>query len=160
MIKSIIEGESSVRLKVNKGITLIALVITIIILIILAAIAISAVYGENGLITKTREAEKLTDIASVEEILQIELMALQIEKDKSAGIKQTDITALVDKLGVLKDYNVPSTPKNGYFTLSGITQKGNEIHDIKIWAKEMRIEIAKTSSWGDEEEEFEWRCFV
>jgi len=40
----------------NKGITLIALVITIIILLILAGVSIATLTGENGLLTKVREA--------------------------------------------------------------------------------------------------------
>ena len=37
-----------------KGITLIALVITIIVLLILAGVAINALFGDNGLITKAQ----------------------------------------------------------------------------------------------------------
>ena len=43
-------------LKQNKGITLIALVITIIVLLILAGVSISAVIGENGIATKAKNA--------------------------------------------------------------------------------------------------------
>ena len=46
------------KLKKNNGITLIALVITIIVLLILAAITISALTGENGLLSKAIEARK------------------------------------------------------------------------------------------------------
>ena len=38
--------------KTNKGITLIALVITIIILLILAAVTIASLTGENGILRK------------------------------------------------------------------------------------------------------------
>lgn len=44
-------------LKGQKGITLVALVVTIIVLIILAGISISLVLGENGIITKAKEAK-------------------------------------------------------------------------------------------------------
>lgn len=47
----------------NKGITLIALVITIIILLILAAVAIQLALGDNGLITRARSAQKDQTIA-------------------------------------------------------------------------------------------------
>lgn len=43
-------------LKGQKGITLVALVVTIIVLIILAGISISLVLGDNGIITKAKEA--------------------------------------------------------------------------------------------------------
>ena len=41
----------------NKGITLIALVITIIVLLILAGVSIAMLTGSNGVLTKAREAE-------------------------------------------------------------------------------------------------------
>lgn len=42
----------------NRGITLIALVITIIILLILAAISIATLTGENGILTKARRSKR------------------------------------------------------------------------------------------------------
>ena len=44
-------------MKENKGITLIALVITIIVLLILAGVSIAMLTGGNGLLTKAAEAE-------------------------------------------------------------------------------------------------------
>lgn len=49
-----------VNVKNNKGITLIALVITIIILLILAGISIAMLTGENGLLTKANTAKTET----------------------------------------------------------------------------------------------------
>ena len=51
----------------NNGITLVALVITIIILLILAAIVIAALTGENGLITRAKQARDETEEAQREE---------------------------------------------------------------------------------------------
>lgn len=51
----------------ERGITLIALVITIIILIILATVSINAVLGEGGLIQRAQEAKRLTEQAVLEE---------------------------------------------------------------------------------------------
>ncbi len=51
----------------NKGITLIALVITIIVLLILAAVTINTLTGENGIITRASDAEVETRAATVEE---------------------------------------------------------------------------------------------
>ena len=44
-------------LKNERGITLVALVITIIILIILATVAISFAFGNNGLVNRAEEAK-------------------------------------------------------------------------------------------------------
>ena len=43
----------------NKGITLVALVITIIVLLILSGVTISALSGENGIITNAIKAKKI-----------------------------------------------------------------------------------------------------
>ena len=51
--------------KKNRGITLIALVITIIILLILAGISISALTG-SGLFSKAQEATRLSEIKEIE----------------------------------------------------------------------------------------------
>ena len=42
----------------NKGITLVALVVTIVIILMLAGVSINMVLGENGLITKKKEAKE------------------------------------------------------------------------------------------------------
>ena len=54
-------------MKDNKGITLIALVITIVVLIILAGISISIMMGEDGLITKARQGAQNYQNAAIEE---------------------------------------------------------------------------------------------
>ena len=45
-------------LKQQKGITLVALVITIVVLIILAGVAISLTLGDNGIFTKAKEGKE------------------------------------------------------------------------------------------------------
>lgn len=69
------------KLKVNKGITLLSLVITIIILIILAGVAINTLIGENGIITKSIEAKRETEVASEEEQLQLVYMSIAADKN-------------------------------------------------------------------------------
>jgi len=55
------------KLKNDKGITLIALVITIIILIILAGVSISIVFDEDGIINKAKQAAENMELAQAEE---------------------------------------------------------------------------------------------
>lgn len=45
----------SIDKKNNKGVTLIALVVTVIVLIILSGVSVSVLTGDNGLINKARE---------------------------------------------------------------------------------------------------------
>lgn len=58
-------------MKQEKGITLIALVITIIILIILAGVSISVIMGDEGLIERTKTAKEESTIKSIEEKLEL-----------------------------------------------------------------------------------------
>lgn len=54
-------------LKADKGITLVALIITIIVLLILAGVSISMVLGENGLINKAQNSVNTYDNRAVNE---------------------------------------------------------------------------------------------
>jgi len=56
----IMNKKKTENFKKEKGVTLVALVVTIIVLIILAAISITAVLGENGLIAKAQTAANMT----------------------------------------------------------------------------------------------------
>ena len=56
-----------VNFKENKGITLIALVVTIIVLLILAGISISMLTGQNGILNRASEAKEKTATAQKEE---------------------------------------------------------------------------------------------
>ena len=52
-------------MKSNKGITLIALVVTIVVLLILAGVSISMLTGENGIIKQAQDAKLQTEIGEV-----------------------------------------------------------------------------------------------
>ena len=58
--------------KLEKGITLIALIITIVILIILATITINFAFGEDGLIQRAEDAKNLTEESTNEEQEQLD----------------------------------------------------------------------------------------
>lgn len=55
------------KIKNQKGITLVALVVTIIILILLAGVSINLVLGDNGIITIAKKAKENTELAKIEE---------------------------------------------------------------------------------------------
>ena len=59
------------ELKKQRGITLLALVITVIIIIILSTVAINFLFGENGLITRAQQAAQMSDIENVREKLEM-----------------------------------------------------------------------------------------
>lgn len=68
------------KIKEEKGITLVALVVTIIILIILSTAAISAIFLENGLIYNAQKGKKEQEKAEARERLSIVLADAYLEK--------------------------------------------------------------------------------
>lgn len=60
-------------MKSQKGITLIALVITIIVLLILAGVTIAMLTGENGILNKATGAVSDTEKATAEEAIKMEV---------------------------------------------------------------------------------------
>lgn len=67
----------------NRGITLIALVITIVILLILAGITVNLVFSDNGIIKKAQEVANTYEDAAIEEMMEI------YKLEKSLGDTQT-----------------------------------------------------------------------
>ena len=59
----------------QKGITLVALVITIIVLLILAGVTISMVLGQNGILNQANQAKAENQKATVEEQVQMAVFA-------------------------------------------------------------------------------------
>lgn len=57
----------------QKGITLIALVITIIVLLILAGVSIAMLTGENGILNKASKSKAETGLAQALEVVNLEL---------------------------------------------------------------------------------------
>ena len=58
-------------MKGNKGITLIALVITIIVLLILAGVSIAMLSGDNSILTKAQEARDKSSAGTLDETVKI-----------------------------------------------------------------------------------------
>ena len=72
-------------MKREKGITLIALVVTIVVLIILAAVSISMLTGENGIITQAQNSKEATEQARVEELVDLAVNSLIGENQGSTN---------------------------------------------------------------------------
>ena len=77
-------------MKKQKGITLIALVVTVIVLIILAGISISIILGENGLVAKAKRAAVQTEEAVANEEMGMYMSSLRIDKDAGSGQRLAD----------------------------------------------------------------------
>ena len=89
--------------KLNKGITLIALVITIIVLLILAGVSIAMLTGENGILNQAKKAGEQTDIGQEKEAIALAYNGAKAENNggdvdtddlnRNFGYNDTDATA-------------------------------------------------------------------
>ena len=91
------------KLKSQKGITLVALVITIIVLLLLAGIAIASLGGENGIFAKVKQAKKTHIESEMKEQLTMGLQELQIANQGNATLD--DVTQDWANEAILSDYS-------------------------------------------------------
>ena len=132
-------------MKKQEGITLIALVITIIILIILAGITINAIFGENGLILRAREAAFKTEAGSIKE--QVEMAKIQIGSNGkvSISINTTDLESIIPANQKAKYYYTVGNKlgignkKLGYYNVS--QSEGGFSSIEKQWLEEIGIHM-------------------
>ena len=85
-------------MKSQKGVTLVALVVTIIVLIILAGISINLILGDNGIITIAKKAKENIEIAKTEEETHLNELYTQLESNEisSSGNTYDSITKLAE----------------------------------------------------------------
>ena len=108
----------------EKGITLIALVITIIVLLILAGVAIATLTGDNGVLTKAVSSKEETDIAETKEQIKLEIMGSLNDEGKYTN---DDVVKAVKKItGKQIEENVVSVQ----------TSKGNDVDLSDLWVAE------------------------
>ena len=123
----------------NKGITLIALVITIIVLLILAGITIGAITGDNGIIQNALSAKEQTEIANEKEIVE-EATVQAMGKNKRGNLVRDELQEELDKLtGEGETIVTTDTEEQGYFVKfvdSGRIYKVSIDGDVEYLGKE------------------------
>ena len=80
----------------EKGITMIALIITIVVLLLLTTVTIGMITGENGIIKNTGSAKEETEIASEKEIIETSVTQA-MGKDKNGNITQENLQDYLNK---------------------------------------------------------------
>lgn len=125
----------TLEIRENKGITLIALVVTIVVLLILAGITITSLFGDNGLITRAKIADQKTKEGAQKDIEAIEDLGAQLNTivngtgDNPPGITPTStIEELManestDNEIVLDKYGNPVKVPAGFKILAHGTRK-------------------------------------
>lgn len=124
---------SIIKLKSNKAITLIALVITIIVLLILVAVSIATLTGENGILTKSQIAKTRTEYTSAKEIIRLELVNIRADCIR----KENDFTLSKICQGMKEASNINVnqcyySELNSSQKLTGIVVSANEYEKYKF----------------------------
>ena len=100
-------------MKKERGITLIALVITIIVLIILAGVSINLVLGENGIVNISKRAKENTELAAKEEKIILDNLLSQIDGNATYN-KEKSVNAPTLLIGMTPiKFEMPTTTAMG-----------------------------------------------
>ena len=101
----------------QKGITLIALVITIIILLILAAVTIAALSGDNGILSNAAKAKEETEKAEIIEQIRLDIYG-EMADNQGKDPTEADIERIADNYGDISgtsfDDKILTTEKGNY----------------------------------------------
>ena len=117
----------------NKGITLVALVITVVVMLILAGVAISAIINGDGLFNRVTQAEREHVKSSILEVVDMAKLDLTIENAETG--KKIDINSLIEKIKEIsiineEDYIISVDEEEQSATI--IDKKTNVVIDIWI----------------------------
>ena len=116
-------------MKNNKGITLVALVVTIVVLLILAGVSINLVLGNNGIIAKAKDAETKSAEASENDLKGMNSLVSEMEGalagNGGAGGSGTDTKVPAEATAE----TAPYFPDNTFTKKEGTIDKGLVIQD-------------------------------
>ena len=96
------------KIKQEKGITLIALVVTIVVLLILAGVSVNAIFNDNGIIKKAQEAQNKMDEAQQKDLSSINELNTWLDNQVNETTGEGDS---VIKIGNTTEYTATSTGK-------------------------------------------------
>ena len=127
-------------MKNQKGITLIALVITIIVLLILAGVTIAMLIGgDNGILNKATRAVSDTEKATAEEAIKMEVYNNIATNEGTFNLTTfTNITTNSDYT-----YNVEEWGENNTKTTKDVTVTGKDSKAIGTWSVDNKGAITK-----------------
>ena len=133
-------------MKNQKGITLIALVVTIIVLLILAAVSISTLMGKNGIVNKATTAKNKTDVAKEEEMIALAANAAILEMEDADAITEDVLESELNQLIGTRDEDYTLTKTGTIFTITYINS--NRSYSIEETGKVLeKIEPTSIDDW-------------
>ena len=105
------------KIKQEKGITLIALVVTIVVLLILAGVSLNALFGNSGIIEKAKEAQNKMDKATENDQKQIGELTNwidnQVNGTTGSDDNQTKLPKISTLVGTVVDKNTKAEDAYG-----------------------------------------------
>ena len=120
-----------VNLKKEKGITLIALVITIIVLLILAGISITSLTGKNGLLTQAENAKENTRGEEIQEYINLTISENEIANNTGENSKSRyKVIQELYKKEKLTDEEVEQLNKSDHITIGNVDVDFSGLEDI------------------------------
>ena len=139
----------------QKGITLIALVITLIILLILAAVTIAALSGDNGILSNAAKSKQETEKAEILEQIRLDIYG-EIADNGGADPTEADIKRIADNYGDIEGTTfadmVLITDKGNYqIELSDIWTPGSSTQDPTDSLQPGEIATAEKNEYYDAE---------
>lgn len=139
----------------QKGITLIALVVTIIVLIILAGVSISMIVGENGIIAMAKLAKENTELAEIQERQELANVEKYIENtEDSTGLRDEtnhpELQTLQLKINSGSDRYIGVRYKVKENEIPIVTEEGEE--ETYLVDESTVIDWGDGTKWGAKEE--------
>ena len=108
----------------QKGITLVALVITIIVLLILAGVTIATFTGENGILSRATESKNKTEEAQEKEGLELAVASSQMDDVNTLEITEEKLSdAIKQQLGNNKDFSITDNGNGSFLVNMNNTQR-------------------------------------
>ena len=138
------------RDKKNKGITLIALVITIVVLLILAGVTIAMLTGENGILTQAQNAKSTTKKGEADEQRSLAQIEAKLNKNENGTEYKEDdgngntTTVKIPKGFVMTNVEGESTIEEGLVITDG---DGNEYVWIPCTEEEYKNATDQKGNW-------------
>ncbi len=83
-------GNTKLVNKKQRGITLIALVVTIVVLLILAGVSLNLILNNNGVISKAKQAVEQADEAEAKDGMSLYLAGLKVNKEQDVSFRLSD----------------------------------------------------------------------
>ena len=122
----------------NKGITLIALIITVIVLLILAGVTMSFVVGDNGVVTQSQKAKIRTEEEEAKEEIEIEVVGCY---DDDGNI---DLGLLNESLKKKGGVSFKKTGEDSDFVELKEGEDENNIEELPVTVKYKNVEVEIT----------------